>query len=283
MMQRVKCKIAYNGTNFNGIQKQLCEANNISIVTIQTTIQKALNTIFSRPMDIDFCGRTDAGVHAIGQVIHFDVPQNTDLYRLKHGLNHFLVQSGICILDIEGVDAEFHSRFSAVLRTYRYCVLNTNISQVFTHKTVWMTSYKLDLATLYEASQLFVGTHDFYSFTGPEVSQEVSTVKTVNSINVFLTYGKGVEYGINLYPEMQSTVKLPQLPAQTQDNLLITIEISAKSFLHNMVRSIVGSVIDCGRNKLKMEDVSNALIYRNKNLRGQIAPACGLYFCEVKY
>jgi tRNA pseudouridine38-40 synthase len=245
-MRRYKLLIEYDGSGFYGFQIQKEQ------LTIQGVLEEALSKLFQRPIGIFAAGRTDAGVHAYGQVIHFDVNQDMPLYKIQEGLNFYMRPFSVSVLQIEEKDNNFHARFSAQSRSYRYIILNRRAPSPLLAKRAWPIKYDLDHEKMRKASQILIGQHDFSSFRAAEC-QAKSPIKTINKIEI------------------------------VKHDDLIYLDIEALSFLHHMVRNIVGSLQMVGSGKWSIEDFQKVLEAKNRSFAGQTAPACGLYFMKVDY
>jgi tRNA pseudouridine38-40 synthase len=245
-MPRYKIIIEYDGTNISGWQRQA------SSPSIQQFIEEAIEK-FSREKTIVYgAGRTDSGVHALGQVAHFDLEKEYPTNIIQRAINHFLRPNKIAILDCSIVDNNFNARFSAKKRHYRYVILNRNVPSVFENYRAWHVREKLDIEKLQIAANILIGKHDFTSFRATHC-QALSPIKTLDKIQVY----------------------------KEKEHIIITLE--AKSFLHHMVRNIVGSLALVGNGKWQPSDIANALEAKNRCSAGPTAPACGLYFVQVDY
>lgn len=245
---RYKLTIEYNGTFYNGFQIQY-EAN---IKTVEKSLIEAIYQFSCQNVEINVAGRTDSGVHALGQVIHFDLTKKFSEHQIVMGLNFYLKDEEITILDAQIVDEKFHARFDAKMRHYRYIILNRKAVPIIDKNRVWHIGQKLHLAPIKEASQYLLGEHDFSAFRDSEC-QAKSSIRSIENINIF-----------------------------SQDDKIF-IDISAKSFLHHMVRNIVGTFMWVGKNKIKACDIKTLLASKNRTLTGPNAPSCGLYFLKVDY
>lgn len=245
---RFKIIIEYDGTNYSGWQIQ---ANALSI---QESIQKAIKEFSSHTVEIFGAGRTDAGVHARGQVAHFDMPEfcNFSEDTIKNAINYYLKPQPIVVTNCIRVNEEFHARFSAKKRYYGYKILNRDAMPALEYNRVWHISKNLDPKKLAEAAKHLEGQHDFSSFRSSQC-QSSNPVKTIDSISI----------------------------SKNED--IISINISAKSFLHHMVRNIVGTIYLAGIGKIPPSHVKNILEARDRKKAGITAPACGLYFLRVDY
>jgi len=245
---RFKIIIEYDGTNYSGWQIQ---ANALSI---QESIQKAIKEFSSHTVEIFGAGRTDAGVHARGQVAHFDMPEfcNFSEDTIKNAINYHLKPQPIVVTNCIRVNEEFHARFSAKKRYYEYKILNRDAMPALEYNRVWHISKNLDNKKLAEAAKHLEGQHDFSSFRSSQC-QSSNPVKTIDNISI------------------------------SKNADIISINISAKSFLHHMVRNIVGTIYLAGIGKILPSHVKNILEARDRKKAGITAPACGLYFLRVDY
>lgn len=239
-------KIEYDGTKFCGWQRQRNQD------TIQQRIEESMIPLLKRPVSIQGSGRTDAGVHAVCQVAHFDFVENLDCFRLQECMNFYLKEVPIGILSIEQASKDFNARFSAIERRYEYRILNRRTKPCLEANRVWHVLHYLDAEKMNFAAQYLVGKHDFSSFRAASC-QAKSPIKTLNSISV----------------------------ARNQD--LITVNVAAKSFLYHQVRNFVGSLVMIGSGKWDPDYIKQILLAKNRAIAGQTAPACGLFFLETKY
>ncbi|MGD9639344.1 MAG: tRNA pseudouridine(38-40) synthase TruA [Alphaproteobacteria bacterium] len=246
-MRRIKLKIEYDGTSLVGWQAQ----NNG--VSVQSLVEDAIKGFSGETVSLFGAGRTDAGVHALGQVAHFDLAkENIAAEKIKYAINAHLKNKPVVILESEETNSDFHARFSAKWRKYRYIISNRSVPLVINENRAWWVPQWLDESKIFEASQFLVGKHDFSSFRAAEC-QAKSPIKTLDYITV----------------ERES------------ENIII--EVKARSFLHHMVRNIVGTLKLVGQEKLSPEDVNLILEARDRKRAGATAPASGLYFLEVGY
>ena len=245
-MRRIKLTIEYDGTNLVGWQAQ----NNG--VSAQSLIENAIYGFSGERASIFGAGRTDAGVHALGQVAHFDLEKDIAPEKIKYAINAHLKTQPVIILQSEEVADDFHARFSAKWRKYIYKITNRKTPLVLDANRSWWVPIDLDENKMQEASQFLIGQHDFSSFRASSC-QAKSPIKTLDYITI----------------------------NRNQD--IITIEIKAKSFLHHMVRNIVGTLKLVGEGKKKPQDVQKILAARDRKQAGATAPAMGLYFVEAGY
>ena len=244
---RYKIIIEYDGTPFVGWQKQ---ENGRSI---QESIESAIKKIFEEEVVIFGAGRTDAGVHAIGQTAHFDIKKKSfDTYVIKNALNDHLRPLPISILDVEEVNENFHARFDAIQRKYLYRIINRKSPLTIEKGRAWQVHKSLSVEPMKKCIPLIEGKHDFTTFRSSHCQSE-SPIKTIDEVKI------------------------------TQSDENIYFGISAKSFLHHQVRSLVGSLKMVGDGSWSIQDFDNALKSKNRSKCGALAPSEGLYFMEVKY
>ena len=242
---RYKCIISYDGRNYVGFQSQ------INGIAIQDVIEAKLAVILQKPLKIVMSSRTDAKVHALGQVFHFDIDRQLDLYRFKGSLNS-LLPDDIYLKSIEPVDDDFHARYSVKAKKYRY-LINTGEHDVFLSGRVYDCYFKLDMAVFRKTAELFLGYHDFGSFntsTYDEVKDQHRTIYAVDIKN------KGD---------------------------LIIVDIIGDGFLRHMVRMLVGTMIDTARGQKDIADVKRMLTHPDKRYHVYNISPEGLYLLEVYY
>lgn len=243
---RYKLLIEYDGTNFVGWQRQK------SGLAVQEVIEQALKTALREEVTLFGSGRTDTGVHALGQVAHFETNQNLNLFKIRESLNALIRPHLISIHEVTKVSDDFHARFSAIERSYTYQILNTPFPPALLKNKAWWVRTPLDMDQMQKAADLLIGKHDFSTFRASEC-QAKSPIKTINSI----------------YFEKQDDI--------------IKMHISAKSFLHHQVRNIIGSLVLVGQKKWSINDFETAFKGKDRRLGGPTAPAEGLYFVSVQY
>ncbi|ATF10786.1 tRNA pseudouridine(38-40) synthase TruA [Brevibacillus sp. HB1.4B] len=244
-MKRLRCVLAYDGTDFSGFQVQPDQ------VTVQGEIEAALNRVTGEDIQVFGSGRTDAGVHARGQVIHFDTSSNIPMDKWRFVLNNQLPDS-IVIRTVEEVDASFHARFDVQVKEYRYCIDNTPVADVFRHRYADHVRFPLDVDAMQQAAHYLVGEHDFTSFCSAKTYVE-DKVRTV--------YGVTVE--------------------KSGDEVWVTCR--GNGFLYNMVRIIVGTLVEVGQGKRNPAELREILAACDREKAGKTAPAKGLIMWEVVY
>ena len=244
---RVACCIEYNGHHFSGWQAQ----PHLDVATVQESLEQALSTIAARPVRVHCAGRTDAGVHGIGQIVHFDDPVGRSCKAWVLGSNASLPRS-VRVHWAQQVPAEFHARFSAEARSYRYIVCNTTIRPALMEGLVTWYRAPLDACRMHEAAQALLGEQDFSAFRAASC-QSSTARRNVHNIDVVR---KG-DY--------------------------VTVDITANAFLHHMVRNIVGSLLAIGSDRQPVEWLSTLLAGRDRSLAADTAPADGLYLSSVRY
>jgi tRNA pseudouridine38-40 synthase len=248
-MVKYKCIVEYDGTNFFGFQIQ---KNNPSI---QANIEQALQKLTGENIKIFCAGRTDKGVHATHQVIHFDTTKVFQEDSLTKAINFHLKSKEISIISSKKLpeNSNFHARFSAKERTYIYKIFIRNSHLTFNKNLYWHSRKQLNLESIKSCFQYLIGTHDFSSFRATSC-QSISPIKTINSITLKKINKNEVHF-----------------------------KISAPSFLHHQVRNIVGTLYLVGINKITPKDFQNILEAKDRKKAGKTAPPCGLYLIGVKY
>ena len=235
---------SYDGTNYNGYQKQLNKN------TVQDKIEEALNKITNKNITIHSSGRTDSKVHAINQKAHFDLDKEYDLMKLQKGINS-LIPNDIYIKDIKVVKDDFHARFNVKKKIYVY-KLNVGIYSPIDRNYIYQYNKKLDVNKMIEASTYLLGEHYFKSFTKTDITKE-DYIRTIYKINI-----------------------------KEKDNI-ITFEFIGNGFLRYMVRNIVGTLISVGENKLNPKDIIHILKSEDRRNASKTANPEGLYLKDVKY
>lgn len=243
---RYKITLEYEGTPFIGWQKQDGQ------LSVQGVLESALKTYFRTETPVCGSGRTDAGVHALGQVAHFDCDKKLKAREFIYSINSLMRPNPVVIKKLEKVDSEFHARFSAIQRTYLYRIQNTPYPPALNKGRVWYINQKLNVKKMNEAAQLLLGKHDFSTFRAADC-QAKSPLKTLDFIEL---KRKGEE---------------------------VQMVIKARSFLYHQVRNIIGTLVLVGLGKWTISDFKKAFEAKDRKKGGQTAPAEGLYFVKVDY
>jgi tRNA pseudouridine38-40 synthase len=245
-MPRYRITIEYDGTPFVGWQMQ---AGGLSV---QGVVTAAIAAFCGEQVALQGAGRTDAGVHALGQVAHFDLAATPDADTVRDALNAHLRPHPIAVLRAEQVADDFDARFSAKRRHYLYRIINRRADLTLDRGRAWRVARMLDAEAMHSAAQRLVGRHDFTTFRAAEC-QAKTPVKTLDRLDV------------------------------ERRGELVEIRASARSFLHHQVRSMVGSLAWVGEGKWSADDLAAALAARDRTACGQVAPAEGLYLVGVDY
>ncbi len=245
-MPRYKLTIEYDGTPFVGWQVQ---DNGPSV---QGVLTEAIAAFTGERVTVAGAGRTDAGVHALGQVAHVDLAKDWDGDTVRDAVNFHLRPRPIAVLMAEQVAENFDARFSATKRHYLYRIVNRRADLALDQTRAWRVPRPLDANAMHAAAQKLVGRHDFTTFRAAEC-QAKSPVKTLDQLDVM------------------------------RDGDEVRITAAARSFLHHQVRSMVGSLVHVGEGKWSAEELADALAARDRTRCGQVAPPLGLYLVRVEY
>jgi len=245
-MQRLKCIVEYDGTHFVGWQRQ------INGKTVQETIEDAIEKLAEKKTTIFGAGRTDAGVHAVHQVFHFDFNKDIDAKKITEALNFHLKNNSISILKTELVQNDFDSRRNAKLRIYKYIIINRDSPLSIEKDRAWQLKIKLNEVKMNDAAQILLGTHDFTTFRSASCGAK-SPIKTMEKINIF-----------------------------RKDDYIYSY-FESQSFLQQQVRSMMGCIKLVGENKWSKQDLFNVLNSKDRSKCAVPAPATGLYLENVIY
>ena len=245
-MTRFKILIEYKGVNYVGWQKQ---ENGKSI---QEVIENSIKKLTGEKRQIFAAGRTDAGVHGLGQVAHFDLKKNLSEDTIRDGLNSYLRSESISILDAKKTTKDFHARFSAKKREYLYKIINRRAPLTIEKDLAWVLHKKIDLKKIKRAAKLFIGKNNLNAFRSAHC-QSKTAIKNIDQIKI-----KKINDKIEIY-------------------------IKAKSFLHSQVRIMVGTLIQVGEGKMQPEDIKSIIKKAKRENAGPTAPASGLYLLKVYY
>ncbi len=244
-MKNYKMIISYDGTKYNGWQRQGNTQN-----TIQEKFENVISKMCGEPTEIFASGRTDRGVHADGQTANFKCNTDLNCQEIKDYLNHYLPED-ILVKTVEEADERFHSRLNAVSKTYEYKIA-TEKPDVFIRKYVFATDRKFDIEAMQKAADKLLGTHDFKGFSSLGKTKK-STVRTINFIDI------------------------------TEENGIISVKINGNGFLYNMVRIVVGTLLDIGNGRLPLSVIDEIFEEKSREKAGATLPACGLRLVEVFY
>ena len=253
-MRNIRLVVEYDGTKFAGWQIQGKNQDTKTPRhkdTIQETIEEALRKILQEKVKVIASGRTDAGVHALGQIANFKTHSKIPCLNLQKALNTYLPDD-IVIKSAEDAGPDFHSRFNAKSKVYSYSILNRTYPSALLKNRVYFFSYSLNVKLMQEASRALLGRHNFKAFqaSGSIVKDSIRTIKRIRV---------------------------------TKKNDIINFEIEADGFLYNMVRNIVGTLVEIGRGKFPAGSLKKIMLSKNRRLAGPTVPACGLYLLKVKY
>ena len=245
-MKNYKITIQYDGSRYKGWQVQ-----NSTDMTIQGKLQSVLSQMTGQEIEVIGSGRTDAGVHAYGQVANFHVPNQFNAQEIIDYLNQYLPMD-IAVTDIEEVDERFHARFHATSKTYAYRIHRSNIPNVFERKYMYTYTEPLDIKAMKEAASILIGTHDFMSFCGNKKMKK-STVRTITNIKI-----------------------------EERENELC-ISYTGDGFLQQMIRILTGTLIEVGNGMKQVSDIHRILESKDRANAGYTVPAEGLSLQSVEY
>ncbi|GGF37526.1 tRNA pseudouridine synthase A [Youhaiella tibetensis] len=245
-MARFKLTIEYDGTPFAGWQRQAGQ------MSVQEAVETAIERFCGEKVAIQAAGRTDSGVHALGQVVSFDLSGDRDPFRVREALNYHLKPHPVAVVEAEAVGDDFEARFSATARHYEYRILNRRARAALEAGRVWHVPMPLDADAMHAAAQMILGQHDFTTFRAAEC-QANSPIRTLDVLTV----------------------------SRQADHIVVTAK--ARSFLHSQVRSMVGSLKLVGEGKWRPADFRAALDAKRRAACGPLAPPDGLYLTRVDY
>ncbi|KXG74750.1 tRNA pseudouridine(38-40) synthase TruA [Thermotalea metallivorans] len=244
-MKNVKLTIEYDGTGFHGWQRQEKER------TVQEEIEKALSKIIKKKIVVHGSGRTDAGVHAMGQVANFVETFSIPVEKIPLAANA-LLPDDVAIKEAVEVDMKFHARYSATGKKYIYKIYNSSLRSPLYRNYAYFVPNVLHMEAIKEASKFFWGEHDFYAFMASG-SNVKDTVRRIDSLHVY------------------------------REGEIMTIEVAGNGFLYNMVRIIAGTLVDVGKGKILSKDIPQIILSKDRTRAGHTAPPQGLYLAEVFY
>jgi tRNA pseudouridine38-40 synthase len=245
-MPRYKLTLEYDGSGFSGWQRQ------DSSPSVQQVVEEAAQAIDGEPVQVIGAGRTDSGVHALGQVAHLDFRKAYRADRVRDALNAHLRPHAVSVLHAEEAASSFHARFDATSRSYLYRIQNRRPDLALDRGRAWRIAAPLDAAAMHEAAQVLVGKHDFSTFRDSHCQAD-TPVKTLDAISI------------------------------SREGEEIAVRTTARSFLHRQVRSMVGSLVDVGRGRETVGWIADILKAADRTACGPVAPAEGLYLVSVGY
>lgn len=245
-MPRYRLLIEYDGRPYHGFQAQA------GLASVQGAIERAVKAFCGQELRLHAAGRTDAGVHACGQVVHLDLEKDWNPEVVRDALNAHLVPEPIAVLQVSVAPAGWHARFSATERRYLYRILDRKVPPALDQGRVWHVRKPLDAAAMHAAAQVLVGHHDFTTFR-------------------------------DLGCQAKSPMKTLDLASVRRDGEQVLLEFASRSFLHRQVRSMTGSLAQVGLGRWRAEDLKAALEARDRKACGPVAPAEGLYLTFVGY
>jgi tRNA pseudouridine38-40 synthase len=263
MLRNIKLSIEYDGTDFCGWQTQTARngspkpSTRKTRRTVQNEMEKALKKIFNNNIKLTGSGRTDSGVHALGQIANFKIKTPMPVEEIQSALNANLPED-IAIINTEEVQPDFHAQYSVKSKTYRYTILNQNVRSATQRNFSLYYPYKLNIRQMREEAKSLIGRKDFKSFTASDpakrkANREECTIRTVKRLTI--------------------AKKGPKL----------TVDIEANGFLYKMVRNIVGTLLEVGRGKMTKGGIRSILAQKNRSKAGKTASPKGLTLLEVKY
>ena len=252
--RNIKLVLEYDGGRYHGWQKQNSHGKAKGERTIERSMGTALRKLFGLEPRLTGSGRTDAGVHALGQVANFKISSGLSCDRIQHALNAFLPED-ISVISIEDVPPDFHSRFSAKSKLYRYSILNRRARPALLRGKVHHCPYRLDLKLMRVEAEALQGRHDFNAFQNTGSPRKGGTVRNMRKVVIISDRKSGVIY----------------------------IDMEADGFLYNMARNIAGTLLDIGRGRLPAGSIAGILATTDRRFAGQSAPAGGLCLVKVNY
>ncbi len=248
-MPRYKLKIEYDGTPYKGWQRQE------GLLTVQQSVEDAMAEFVRHPVTLFAAGRTDAGVHGLGQIVHVDLDREWETFKIIEAANGLLRLRNhpVAVVSAEPVSGDFDARFSATKRHYRYRIINRPANLTVDLNRAWHVKKPLDAQRMDEAAKVLLGHHDFTTFRSTDC-QAKSPMRTLDQLDVL-----------------------------SIDDQEIAIVCASRAFLHNQVRSLAGSLKLVGEGRWTRDDLKTALEAKDRKACGPVAPASGLYFMRVDY
>lgn len=245
-MPRYRLLIEYDGRPYHGYQAQA------ALASVQGSLERAIKAFCGEDIRLQAAGRTDAGVHATGQVVHADLTRDWPAETVRNAVNFHLIPEPVCVLEATVAPEGWHARFSATERRYRYRILNRRSPPALDQGRVWHVKKPLDAEAMHAAAQVLVGHHDFTTFR-------------------------------DLACQAKSPVKTLDVAVVRREADEVILEFASRSFLHRQVRSMTGTLAEVGVGRWTKADVAAALEARDRRACGPVAPAEGLYLTDVSY
>lgn len=278
-MRNFKLTISYDGSEFFGWQMQPGQA------TVQGTLVDVASKLTQENVQVHGSGRTDAGVHALGQVAHFKTASTSlDAQGFQRAFNA-LLRASVRVVNVEEVGPKFHSRHDALAKTYQYRIYRGKVLSPFERKYVMHDPYPLDILAMAEAARYFEGTFDFTSLAASTGSEELDkdriTTRAVYSSRFFARTGNSYSRD-GFLAGVTADVMGPVEDAKVDPDELVYV-VRGKSFLRYMVRKMVGTLLDVGRGKLRAADIPELIAAKDRSRSGPTAPPQGLYLVSVEY
>ena len=287
-MRNIRLTLAYDGTNYVGWQVQ---PNGTSV---QSTVEEAVRKLTGASARLTVAGRTDSGVHALGQVANFPTESSIPCERIRAGLQNFLPDD-IVVREAIDVDSSFHATYSAKSKRYRYVIFNSRMSNPFVRRYAWQYSSELDALAMHQAAQVLLGTHDFRCFESHFPNKKTS-VRTITETSVTRQAGWPIWHQADSIDSSETTEiaatdaavaeiapRTDKLATPPDSAPFVVIEVVADGFLYNMVRAIVGTLLEVGRGKWTGDDVRQIIENQDRSQAGVTVPLHGLYLVHVEY
>lgn len=275
--RNIRLRVAYDGTRYFGWQVQA------ESPTLQEVFERGVRVLTGQSVGVLSAGRTDSGVHALGQVVSVLVRTPIPPSQFGRALQPHLPPD-VVVLDSCEVPPAFHATFSARWKTYRYVIDNSPVALPFTQNRAWALRRPLDVPAMHEAAQRLVGRHDFRCFE-TNWPNKATSVRTIHDLRVYRTALWGA--WSRMPPARSGSgctgTALADVPGVSGAETFVCLEVTADGFLYNMVRSITGTLINVGRGRWTAADIERILHRQNRSLAGSTAPACGLYLVHVEY
>lgn len=274
-LRNIRLRIAYDGTSYSGWQVQPDR------VTVQGCLEQAVRELTGESFPVLCAGRTDAGVHSLGQVANFNTTSLIPAHKWRPALQTRLPED-IVILESDEVPMAFHSTFSAISKRYRYVILNQVVADPFVSRYSWRINQELDVDAMQEAAHRLLGTHDFRSFES-HWPNKATSIRTVHELKIFRMPRWELFVPQAVAVQRAESASLWTASGGNSQGEFVCLEIEADGFLYNMVRTIAGTLSYVGRGSWTADDVERVLKAQDRSVAGGTAPACGLFMIRVNY